>query len=177
MFKQMTMQSPIGPLYIVSDGTSIIGVWMKGQKYFQASLKETPVKDEKDPVLKKAKKWFEDYFAGKKPSIKNLPLDPQGSPFRKKVWKELCKIPYGKTITYGEIAKRLEKNGKRVSAQAVGGAVGHNPISIIIPCHRVVGSDGSLTGYAGGISKKVKLLKHEEVDMRNLYVPKKGTAL
>ena len=111
--------------------------------------------------------------------ISDLPITPRGSDFRKSVWKILCKIPYGKVITYNDIAKEIanQKGIEHMSAQAVGGAVSHNPISIIIPCHRVVGSKGSLTGYAGGIDKKIKLLEHEKVDMSNLFIPKKGTAL
>lgn len=108
-----------------------------------------------------------------------MKLAPRGSEFRKAVWAALCEIPYGKVTTYGEISKKVAaKFGKQhMSAQAVGGAVGHNAISIIIPCHRVVGSNGSLTGYAGGIDKKVKLLTLEKVDMSSFFIPKKGTAL
>lgn len=171
------MDSPAGKLSIASDGDSIKGLWIEGQKYFAAGLKEETEKDL--PVFKQAKKWLDCYFSGKEPDF-SLPLAPEGSEFRQKVWDILREIPYGQVITYGEIAKRLEaQNGgkKRVSAQAVGGAVGHNPISIIIPCHRVVGTGGSLTGYAGGISIKVKLLELEKTDMEGLFVPKKGTAL
>ena len=119
------------------------------------------------------------YFAGEKPEISELPLAPIGGEFRQAVWKILCEIPYGQVTTYGEIAKKIaaQRNRKTMSAQAVGGAVGHNPISIIIPCHRVVGSNGSLTGYAGGIDLKIKLLEHEGVDLSKFFVPKKGTAL
>ena len=124
-------------------------------------------------VLKEAKEWLDRYFAGEKPLINELKLAPEGSDFRKAVWKILCEIPYGETFTYGEIAETLAKrNGvKKMSAQAVGGAVGHNPISIIIPCHRVVGKNGSLTGYAGGVDKKQKLLALEGADMSALFVP------
>lgn len=125
------------------------------------------------------KKWLDRYFNGEKPKISEIDLSPKGSEFAKKVWEILCKIPYGEVTTYGEIAKKIAKtmNKDKMSAQAVGGAVGHNPISIIIPCHRVVGSNGSLTGYAGGIDKKISLLKHEGVDMTNLYVPIKNISL
>ena len=136
---------------------------------------------EKDdlPVFTAIKNWLDKYFAGQKPAISDLPLAPIGGAFRKAVWDILCEIPYGEYITYGDIAKTMAaRMGKAsMSSQAVGGAVGHNPISIIIPCHRVVGANGSLTGYAGGISKKIKLLEHEGVDMSKLFVPTKGTAL
>jgi methylated-DNA-[protein]-cysteine S-methyltransferase len=123
--------------------------------------------------------WLDGYFAGENPDPNALPLGPKGSDFQQAVWAELLKIPYGEVVTYGAIAKTLAKARgiERMSSQAVGGAVGRNPISIIIPCHRVVGSDGSLTGYGGGIENKVKLLEGEGVDMTKLYVPKKGTAL
>ena len=107
------------------------------------------------------------------------PLHPIGSAFRQSVWEILLQIPYGQTVTYGEIARQLaDKQGiAKMSAQAVGGAVGHNEISVIIPCHRVVGTSGSLTGYAGGVDKKATLLKLERADMSNFFIPKKGTAL
>ena len=129
-------------------------------------------------ILLEAKRWLDIYFSGKEPDF-TPPLHPIGSAFRQSVWEILLQIPYGKTTTYGEIANKLaEKQGlSRMSAQAVGGAVGHNPISILIPCHRVVGADGSLTGYAGGVEKKRFLLALEGVDMTNLYMPKRGTAL
>ena len=122
--------------------------------------------------------WLDIYFSEKEPDFLP-PLHPIGSAFRQDVWEILLQIPYGQTATYGEIARRLaERRGvPRMSAQAVGGAVGHNEISIIIPCHRVVGTNGSLTGYAGGIDKKVKLLESEHADMSGFFVPKRGTAL
>jgi len=131
------------------------------------------------PVFVAAKKWLDRYFAGRKPAISELPLAPIGNEFRQGVWSILCEIPYSKVITYGVIAKKMavKMNKERMSSQAVGGAVGHNPISIIIPCHRVVGSNGSLTGYAGGIGIKIKLLELEGVDMSRLFVPAKGTAI
>lgn len=133
--------------------------------------------EQETPVLAEAKRWLDVYFSGKVPDF-TPPLHPVGSAFRRSVWEILLQIPYGQTITYGEIARQLaEKQGlARMSAQAVGGAVGHNEISIIIPCHRVVGTNGSLTGYAGGISKKEKLLEMEHTDMSRFFVPKKGTA-
>ena len=131
------------------------------------------------PIFIKTKNWLDRYFAGERPAISDLALAPFGSAFRQKVWNILCGIPYGQIITYGDIAKQLasDLHKKGMSSQAVGGAVGHNPISIIIPCHRVVGANGSLTGYAGGIDTKVKLLELEGVDLSRLFVPKKGTAL
>lgn len=161
-------QSPIGELLIVSDEKALIGLWMKDQKYFGAGLKEMPEEAEagKVPVLQNTVEWLNRYFTGEKPDIAELPLAPSGSDFRQMIWRLLCKIPYGEVTTYGELARQAaELMGKpSMSAQAVGGAVGHNPISIIIPCHRVVGSDGSLTGYAGGVDKKMWLLKHEGIN-------------
>ena len=149
--------SPLGTLTLASDGENLTGLWMAGQKYFAAGIPTNlPVCDDL-PVFSKARDWLDRYFSGERPLPGELPLAPQGSAFRQSVWRILCEIPYGQTVTYGEIAKSL---GVR-SAQAVGGAVGHNPISIIIPCHRVLGSDGSLTGYAGGAQKKIWLLAHE----------------
>jgi len=168
--------SPLGRLTLASDGISITGLWMEGQKYYAATL-EQDTREQSLPVFDRAREWLGSYFSGKNPACQ-LPLAPEGSPFRLLVWNILRNIPYGQVITYGEIAKQLESlTQQRVSAQAVGGAVGHNPISIVIPCHRVVGSDGSLTGYAGGIQAKVLLLQLEGVSMDRLYIPKKGTAL
>lgn len=125
-------------------------------------------------LMKRVLNWFDLYFAGKKPDPRMLPLAPRGSEFRQMVWQELLEIPYGKTTTYGAIAgtvaRKLHK--EKMSAQAVGGAVGHNPVAIIIPCHRVVGSNGCLTGYAGGLDIKYKLLRHEGADMDSFFLPK-----
>lgn len=167
--------SPIGRLLLASKNNKLIGLWIEGQKYYLGNIKEEMQENDKETILLKAKKWLDRYFNGEKPEISELDLAPIGSKFAKNVWKLLCEIPYGKITTYGEIAKKMNKN--KMSAQAVGGAVGHNPISIIIPCHRVVGANGSLTGYAGGIEKKIKLLKHERVEMSNLYKPEKSTAM
>lgn len=152
---------------------------MEGQKYFLGSFKEDREEKADSGILNKTKEWLDRYFKGEKPAIQELTLTPIGSDFRKEVWKILCEIPYGEVITYGEISRKIaESHGlNRMSAQAVGGAVGHNPISIIIPCHRVVGTNGSLTGYAGGLQRKIKLLKMEGVDMDHLFIPTKGTAL
>ena len=154
--------SPLGTLTLASDGENLTGLWMAGQKYFAAGIPTNlPVCDDL-PVFSKARDWLDRYFSGERPLPGELPLAPQGSAFRQSVWQLLCEIPYGQTMTYGEIAKRLSCK----SAQAVGGAVGHNPVSIIIPCHRVLGGDGSLTGYAGGVERKIWLLRHEGAAFR-----------
>lgn len=147
--------SPLGPILLAADETGLTGLWFEGQKYFPSFL-GVDYQEKETPVLTETVRWLDVYFSGKDPDILP-PLHPQGSPFRQAVWNILLTIPRGQTMTYGEIARRL---GVR-SAQAVGGAVGHNPISILIPCHRVVGSDGSLTGYAGGFDRKTRLLQLE----------------
>lgn len=167
-------KSPVGEIMLASNGESLIGLWIKGQKYFAANMPYNTIENNNLDIFIKTGCWLDKYFNGEKPEIKELFLAPIGSSFRQSVWKILCDIPYGQTITYGEIAKRMAKeNGsKSMSAQAVGGAVGHNPISIIIPCHRVVGSSGSLTGFSGGIDKKMKLLEHEKVELSRFFIPK-----
>ncbi|MDR0711059.1 MAG: methylated-DNA--[protein]-cysteine S-methyltransferase [Prevotellaceae bacterium] len=157
------IKSPVGMLTASSDGQNISGLWFEKQKYFAKTL-DKDVKEQDLPIFEEIQKWLNIYFSGKKPDFMP-PLMPKGSPFQKSVWSNLCKIPYGKTTTYGELAKKLEQEnkGQRTSARAVGGAVGHNPVSILIPCHRVIGKNGSLTGYAGGIDKKKKLLLLESV--------------
>lgn len=169
--------SPLGGILLAADEVGLRGLWFDGQKYFARDLPDERTERE-NPVLSEAKRWLDLYFGGQEPDFLP-PLHPVGTPFRQAVWEILLRIPYGKTVTYGEISKQLaEKMGlERMSAQAVGGAVGHNEISIIIPCHRVVGSNGSLTGYAGGIDRKIKLLELEHADMSRFFVPKKGTAL
>lgn len=171
--------SPLGMILLASDGENLVGLWIERQKYFGGTVKDDLIDKADLPVFSAAKKWLDAYFAGRKPAISDLPLAPAGGEFRQAVWKILCDIPYGGYTTYGEIAKKMaDLTGKKsMSAQAVGGAVGHNPISIIIPCHRVVGRNGSLTGYAGGIAAKVKLLELEGVETARFFVPKKGTAL
>ncbi len=156
--------STIGELTIVSDKENIIGVWIEGQKYFCNDIKEKLERQDDLPIFIQTKNWLDRYFRGEKPEIKQIHLNPRGGEFRQIVWKMLCEIPYGNVTTYGEIAKKVAKiqNKKTMSAQAVGGAVAHNPISIIIPCHRVIGANGSLTGYAGGIDIKAQLLKLEK---------------
>ena len=179
MFYFTIYKSPIGEITLGSDGVNLIGLWIEGQKYHGSNLSRKMVEENDIPIFNNTIEWLDSYFTGEKPNVSELSLAPIGTEFRQKVWKILCKIPYGELITYGDIAKKIasEMNKKTMSAQAVGGAVGHNPISIIIPCHRVVGSNGSLTGYAGGISKKIKLLELEGVDISDLFVPSKGTAL
>ena len=159
-----------------SDGEYLTGLWFEKTR---DDLKHQGDFEEKDlSIFNETSKWLDIYFSGQEPNFK-LPLHFTGTDFQNEVWEILYSIPYGKTMTYEEIADVLAKRKglKRMSAQAVGGAVGHNEISIIVPCHRVVGSQGSLTGYAGGIEKKVSLLKLENVNMDQFYVPKKGTAL
>lgn len=172
MYYTAIYESPIGILTLASDKINLTGLWIEGQKYYGSTIRDKKTEERELPVFKEAKKWLDKYFEGKNPEISQLPLAPEGSEFRQKVWKILCEIPYGEVITYKDIAKKIaEKAGKeKMSAQAVGGAVGHNPISIIIPCHRVVGSDGSLTGYAGGLENKKRLLSLEGVSVNNLYV-------
>lgn len=180
MYYTTNYSSPIGTVTLASDGENLVGLWLEGQKYFCSSLKkETLFSDEKLPVFSSVKDWLDCYFAGEKPDIKNLSLAPSGSTFRQDVWKLLCEIPYGEVTTYGSLAEQMARRlcRQHMSAQAVGGAVAHNPISIIIPCHRVIGANGSLTGYAGGMDKKIWLLTHEGAKTEKMTVPIKGTAL
>ena len=172
-----TYKSELGEILLAADEIGLTGLWFTGQKYFASTLPDEHISRE-TPVLSEAKEWLNVYVSGKEPAF-TPPLHPAGSEFRQAVWQILLQIPYGQTITYGEIARRVAEMQQlsHMSAQAVGGAVGHNKVSIIIPCHRVVGSNGSLTGYAGGIDKKVALLKLEHTDMSRFFIPKKGTAL
>ncbi len=154
--------SPLGGITLASDGEALTGLWFDGQKYFGATL--TGEREEKElSVFQQVKQWLDIYFTGKAPGF-IPPLLMKTTPFRKAVWKVMLEIPFGETMTYGEIAGKVakEKGLSRMSARAVGGAVGHNAISLIIPCHRVVGANGNLTGYAGGIEKKVRLLAMEK---------------
>ena len=179
MYYSAVYGSPVGLLTLASDGDSLAGLWIEGQKYHGSNIPGTMTEKDSLPIFYIVKDWLDRYFAGEQPDISQLPLAPLGSGFRRKVWDILCEIPYGEVITYGNIAKRMAAamNKDHMSGQAVGGAVGHNPISIIIPCHRVVGANGSLTGYAGGIDVKIKLLELEGADMSCLFRPQKGTAL
>ena len=160
MIRIQTMDSPLGELTLAEENGAIIGLWMQGQKYFP-QLSEA-VK-EQSSVLTQAERWLCRYFDGQRPQIQELPLNPKGSPFRREVWALLCRIPYGQTTSYQALAGQIARSRgiPHMSAQTVGNAVGHNPISILIPCHRVVGSSGQLTGYAGGLERKKWLLDWE----------------
>lgn len=147
--------SPLGEILLAANDNGLTGLWFYGAKYFAADLEDERT-EKLTPVLRQTLRWLDIYFSGSEPDFMP-PLEMHGSDFRRRVWAELAKIPYGETVTYGEIAKKLGVK----SAQAVGGAVGHNPVSIIVPCHRVLGADGSLTGYAGGTDKKARLLELE----------------
>lgn len=163
--------SPLGGILLAANDIGLTGLWFDGQKYYADALPAEHIERE-TPILADAKRWLDVYFTGVEPDFMP-PLHPVGSAFRQAVWELLLQIPYGQTVTYGELARQLaEKQGvEHMSAQAVGGAVGHNPISLIIPCHRVVGTHGSLTGYAGGIDKKLKLLELEQADIQGFFVP------
>ena len=159
--------SPLGGITLASDGEALTGIWFDGQKYFGDTL-DSGHKEKMLPVFADTCRWLDIYFSGKDPGF-TPKLNLRTTAFRNKVWEIMLTIPYGKTMTYGEIASIIARDNevKKVSAQAVGGAVGRNSISIIIPCHRVVGKDGSLTGYAGGLDRKLKLLQLE----RNAFDP------
>lgn len=171
------ISSPLGMITLRSDGEALTGLWFEEDKHYGDKDIAVAVEAELQ-VFELVEKWLAEYFSGKKPKTQ-VPLKLLGTPFQQLVWTQLLNIPYGQLITYGDIAKAVadDKGLKRMSAQAVGGAVSHNPLCIIVPCHRVIGRNGSLTGYAGGIWRKVQLLKLEHVDMSRLTVPTKGTAL
>lgn len=163
--------SPLGNLTMTADETGLTGLWLPAQN---SSRPETLPEAPELPVFLETRRWLDAYFSGRKPDFLP-PLHLIGSDFQMAVWEILLTIPYGKTTTYGDIAREIAaRQGKsRMSAQAVGGAVGSNPVSILVPCHRVVGKSGSLTGYAGGLPKKVFLLQLEQVDMTRFFLPKK----
>lgn len=163
--------SPVGKLLLQSDGESLTGLDFSDGRYAPAAH-ELQAEKKAIPVLEQTKQWLDIYFAGRDPEFLP-PVNPQGTEFRREVWKLLLEIPYGETVTYGSLAKKMaQKLGKkRMSAQAIGGAVGHNPIGIIIPCHRVVGNNGNLTGYGGGMDRKVFLLNCEHMDMNAFSIP------
>lgn len=172
--------SPLGAMLLAADEVGLVGAWFEGQKYFAAGLSnstELPSEpmEGASHALTEATRWLDVYFTGEVPDFLP-PLHLVGSAFRQAVWTKLLQIPYGETTTYGAIAKQIaaQREGARVSARAVGGAVGHNPISVIVPCHRVVGADDSLTGYAGGIERKVRLLELEGTNTCGLFVPTRG---
>ena len=154
-------QSPVGVLSLSSEGGFLTAV-----RFVDESRKIIfPEKPTDDSVLLRAVEWLDRYFGGLRPQPDELPLNPRGSEFQKTVWAYLCKIPYGKTVSYGSLASTVAGDGQRRLARAVGGAAHRNPIAIIIPCHRVIGSDGSLTGYGGGVERKALLLRLEGVDI------------
>ena len=170
--------SPLGGITLASDGEALVGLWFDGQKYFADALAGRH--EERDDILvfDETRHWLETYFSGQAPDF-TPKLCMRGGTFRKRVWEIMLTIPFGKTMTYGDIARQIacERGIPTMSPQAVGGAVGHNNISLIIPCHRVVGTGGSLTGYAGGIDKKLRLLQMEGALHPTLFVPTRGTAL
>ena len=165
--------SPLGGITLASDGEALIGLWFDGQKRFASTLaaerEHRPL-----PVFEETVRWLHIYFSGREPGF-TPPLCLRTTAFRRLVGEIMLAIPYGKTATYRDIAQlaAARMGLATLSAQAVGGAVGHNPISLIVPCHRVVGTDGSLTGYAGGMDKKLRLLQLEGADMTGLFVPRK----
>lgn len=165
--------TPVGKIVLITDGDALTGAHLKGKAPF-CDLAGNNTESTTHPLLLQAKNWLSAYFAGEKPEIGELPLNPAGSEFRLEVWQILRNIPYGKCISYGDIAREMavRKGRPRMSAQAVGGAVGHNPLAIIIPCHRVIGHNGNLTGYGGGIAIKIWLLRHEGIDVSRLSMPK-----
>lgn len=179
MYFKTTYPSPVGLITLGSDGENLLGLWIQGQKYFAAAVPGEMLPRDDLPLFAAAKAWLDRYFAGEKPAISALPLAPIGGEFRQAVWRILTQIPYGQVTTYGAIARQIaaQRGLPSMSAQAVGGAVGHNPISIIIPCHRVVGARGSLTGFAGGLDIKRQLLRHEGLDPDKILAHQEGEAL
>jgi len=169
IFYKTKYESSIGNITICCDeyAENIVGIWFENQKYFADNIDGEIIEHNNLKIFIKTKSWLDRYFTYKKPNIKEISIKFIGNEFRKSVWKILCKIPYGRTITYSDIAKQIakQKGIMKMSAQAIGGAVAHNPISIIVPCHRVVGKNGKLTGYAAGIDKKKKLLQLEKINM------------
>ncbi len=166
--------SPLGGITLAGDGEALTGLWFDGQEHFAETL-DREHREGDLPVFAEAERWLDLYFSGKDPGFTPA-LRLRGTAFRKAVWEILLTIPYGKTMTYGEIAERIagHKETPRTAARAVGGAVGHNPVSLIIPCHRVIGADGSVTGYAGGTDRKTRLLEMENADVRALPQRKRG---
>lgn len=148
--------APVGRLLLESDGDAISGLWIENQKYYARGVDADMHFDDGRPVFALTRRWLDDYFAGRRVDARIIPTAPRGTDFQRRVWRALRAIPYGETRTYADIARMAAS-----SPRAVGGAIGRNPISIIIPCHRVIGTNGGMTGYAGGINIKTQLLKHE----------------
>ena len=166
--------SPLGKIMLTSDGEAVTGAWFEGEPEFEPDRNKNVTSKKEIPVLREARAWLDMYFSGKNPGKISL-IRLEGTKFQKRVWAVLFQIPYGKTMTYGAIAKEImkETGQKKMSAQAVGGAVGRNPVSLFCPCHRVIGAGGKLTGYAGGVDKKRALLALEKADMTGCFVPSK----
>lgn len=165
--------SPLGNVTLESDGENLTGLYIDGQRQVNNDYHKT-AKRETLPIFSQTVKWLDEYFDGKTPDF-TPEIKLVGMPFQKSVWEKLLTIPYGKTVTYGDIARQIakEKGLPKMSSQAVGGAVGSNPVSIIVPCHRVIGANGNLTGYAGGVDKKIQLLSIEKIDVSKFSLPKK----
>ena len=163
MIRTAFYDAPYGRYVMAAEDGVLTGVWLEGQKYFPSGLPEPS--DRESEIFAHTRRWLDAYFAGRQPDVSALPMAPKGSAFARRVWQLLLEIPYGQTVTYGQLAEQLAKKRglAHMSAQAVGGAVGHNPISIIIPCHRVLGAKNQLTGYAGGLDVKTFLLKLEGI--------------
>ena len=176
MLYTTTYRSPLGEILLAGSDEGLTHLAFDGQKYAPQLTGAVTMPDH--PVLAAARRWLDVYFAGRDPGF-TPPLHASGSDFQRAVWQLLAAIPYGTTTTYGALAETLARQQGRahMSAQAIGGAVGHNPIGIIVPCHRVVGASGSLTGYAAGLDKKIALLTLEGIDTSRFSMPKKGTAL
>lgn len=168
MLTKTNYSSPLGRLILLSDERELLGLWFEDQKYLGAGFDLAAIPEKQTAISEQITIWLDEYFKGNVPSSETLSLNPQVTAYRQRVLQVLRQVPYGQTITYGELAQRLSAQGAATSPRAIGGAVGHNPLSIVIPCHRVVGSDGSLTGYAGGIERKIALLKLEGVDVSRL---------
>lgn len=170
MLYTFNYNSPLGKIIMASDGESLVGLWFEGQKHFADSIKSEG-EEKLLKVFDDTARWLDIYFDGREPDF-TPKIALSGTEFRKSTARIMLTIPYGKTMTYGEIAQKIARQTgvKKMSAQAVGGAVAHNPVSIIVPCHRVIGSNGNLTGYAGGIDRKIQLLKLERADMSAMFV-------
>ena len=175
MFYTSTYQSPVGELKLITNNDSLVGLYFNGEDFsLNNNSNFALIISNEHPIILATKKWMDDYFNNLKPNINDLPLKLEGTQFQKYVWDILLLIPYGEVVTYGYIAKLIAKklNRQKMSAQAVGGAVGKNPIAIIVPCHRVVGTNNNLTGFGGGIETKIKLLVHEKIDISKFSLPR-----